>query len=119
MMKTALPEQFEVLGERFDATGHFVDIATIGQYTGLRDKNGKKIFEGDMVSIRFEDDAEPPSTPNVCYETAEVFFSNEFLVWECRFADGLVIHFAEYNDCDIFVIGNIHDNPELLEVYNG
>jgi hypothetical protein len=92
---------------------------TVGQFTGLCDKNGKKIFEGDIVSIRFEGDAEPPSNPPVWYETAEVFFSNEFLVWGCRFTDGLEMHLAEYNDCDAFVIGNIHDNPELLEVDNG
>lgn len=108
---------YRILGMRGEC--RYVDPETVGQYTGLCDKNGNKIFEWDIVSIRFEGDAIPPSTPPVWYENAEVFFSGEFLTWGCRFTDGLEMHLAEYNDCDAFVIGNIHDNPELLEVDNG
>ena len=70
---------------------------TVGQYTGLTDKNGKEIYEGDIPD-----------------GYGAVFFSNEYLGY-----------FAESNEfecgypiCDIpiiEIIGNIHENPELLE----
>lgn len=77
---------------------------TVGQYTGLTDKNGKKIFEGDIV--RF-------STP-YCSYTAPIVYQNG--VW-C--ADNKrEASFTLYSIMKLTpeVIGNIHDNPELLEV---
>lgn len=77
---------------------------TVGQYTGLVDKNGKKIFEGDIVRI-----IERGATIN-----AEVAFIN-------KYAGGWVIRSKNDSTAslcmrqDIEVIGNIHDNPELLE----
>lgn len=75
---------------------HEVDRETVVQYTGLTDKNGKRIFEGDILSlrtsrqhvVRFEDGA----------------FVLENTAIPMRFANKFEI------------IGNIHDNPELLEV---
>lgn len=83
---------------------HRVDPATVGQYTGLNDKNGKKIFEGDIV-------AQP-----VCKYTVEFDGGAFFLVpisahnpYGCPLQlIGFGIMFE--------VIGNIHDNSELLEV---
>ena len=88
---------------------------TLGQFTGLTDKNGKKIFEGDI--ILFED--ESPSN----YEYHD---STEMRCGEIKFDDGqfyitnrIVVEMEDllyYGTIDVEVIGNIHDNPELLEV---
>lgn len=84
-----------------------VDPNTVGQFTGLTDKNGRKIFEGDIVftehgSINEED-------------------GNAVIEWDedtARFVikwDGLICDFDNFYGHDLEVIGNIYDNPELLE----
>jgi len=79
-----------------------VDPSTVGQYTGLKDNNGQKIFEGDVVDILTEND----EIGVVAYE------DGGFLVN----ADGFCVDFHfNINGRDLEVIGNIHDNPELLE----
>ncbi|EHF2908548.1 TPA: YopX family protein [Listeria monocytogenes] len=78
---------------------HAIDEKTLGQYTGLKDKNGKKIFEGDIC---WEEH-------NECYGVVK-FEEGKFLyVWE-NIAEDL----WEVAD-DIEICGNIHENPELLE----
>lgn len=81
---------------------------TVGQCTGLKDKNGKLIFEGDI--LRFvNDDGE---TSNY-----EVYWSNDEAGWCIKKEDAF-----DAMDCwnetreSFEVIGNIYDNPELLEV---
>lgn len=88
---------------------------TIGQYTGLTDKNGKRIFEGDIISIPFEEDRYPYEENVIHYENAEVYFDTERYSWYVRHSDDDLVSLWEYDDRDIIVIGNIHDNPELLE----
>jgi hypothetical protein len=76
------------------------------QYTGLRDKNGKKIFEGDVVIFRNT-------------KTPALIVWNPLFASFCLRRSGWVFnHFfgeAVY-PFDVEVIGNIHENPELLEV---
>lgn len=83
-----------------------VDPETVGQYTGMLDKNGTKIFEGDIIdfSKRSEDDGYGV----VEYDADET----EFEVIYDSYYDGLG---RRYYPRDIEVVGNIYDNPELLE----
>lgn len=95
----------------------FVKPETIGQYTGLTDKNGKKIFEGDIVTY---DDAEADYEgyhDNVFLNCGEVRIS----AWDgIYFTNRQTVEMSDLYesetmvDCEI--IGNIYDNPELLEV---
>lgn len=68
------------------------------QYTGLKDKNGKEIYEGDIVNM-----------PN--------YFLDEFI--NCEIKDlrvfYLSVRHALIEESELEIIGNIHENPELLE----
>lgn len=95
---------------------------TVGQFTGLTDNDGVKIWEGDVVKI---DDNHPleyavgsASSDNISHH--KVYWDNErAMFWDTRLEDGDSL--AGYCDGDITflvegkVIGNIHDNPELLK----
>ena len=80
---------------------------TIGQYTGLTDKNGKKIFEGDIVGYYSDYRKE--------YDIGTVKYGN----FNCSCCSGVYGWFFEGEDIrehsSYEVLGNIHDNPELLK----
>lgn len=100
------------------AKSYVVDEETLGQYTGLKDKNGTKIFEGDII------EHEISKTINnkpiyICYcinysedERCLRAFKNGPKGYSYE------ISFARYciDEKKLEVIGNIYDNPELLEV---
>lgn len=78
-----------------------VDVRTIGQFTGLYDKNGKNIYEGDIVQWE-----ECVADYTFVTQTSEVFYDER---------SASFMPFGEWHYCDFEVIGNIFDNPELLE----
>lgn len=95
---------------------------TVSQYTGLTDKNGKEIFEGDIVKYQFDNDDCPFPNKNTEKRIGRVFFSEfraSFSVTAGR--NGSVsmnndLFKYVQNGNRVEVIGNIYDNPELLEV---
>ena len=88
-----------------------VDPATVGQFTGLCDKNGNKIFEGDIVT-RYKE--------NFLVIFDDAIYSACFgLFGKDRYGERTFFSF-DFSEPSIAlaVIGNIHDNPELMEAEN-
>ena len=110
---------------------HEVDPETVGQYTGLTDKNGKKIFEGDIFKFKDEAWSSYYTSCGTEYDSWEV--ENYGVVGFCddsgrfdfvryKFNENSVeadlhennsIAFADFVG-ELEIIGNIHDNPELM-----
>lgn len=84
---------------------------SVGQYTGLKDRNGKEIYEGDIIQI--PDDYEMYGM--ACGEKYEVDFKNgRFRLRPKYRPDALGYDLEGVEECE--VLGNKYENPELLEV---
>ena len=85
---------------------------TIGQYTGLTDKNGKKIFEGDICRFkRFNDIHVGEIVFNVTTASFVMRYQSIVGAYREKATQKMLLSVCD----DIEVIGNIHDNPELME----
>lgn len=83
-----------------------VDASTICQCTGLKDKNGKLIWENDIVNCLAEE-----CCGYISWNENEAGFYFNVLLEDGKFEEE---HVYDYQDC-MEIIGNIFDNPELLE----
>lgn len=88
-----------------NAKGDSVEVVHLCQYTGLKDTKGKEIYEWDIVTIGNN------------LKAVVIWFNGSF-----RFKDELSCKATYLNDIgtvirdyDVYIIGNIHDNPELLK----
>lgn len=84
------------------------------QYTGLKDKNGKEIYEGDICEVRYEYDL---NESDYCEgeSKSEVVFRDGCFCFG-KSGDGLLSQtVASYLPNNIEVVGNVYENPELLE----
>ena len=84
-----------------------VKAETVGQFTGLTDKNGKKIFDGDIIEWFSQGESEHPDFGYIEYDEQSFVWRVCWQKYDPDFMEGMQ---QEY----ISVIGNIHDNPELL-----
>lgn len=88
-----------------------VDPATVGQYTGLKDKNGKEIYEGDILDCSYVN----PMTGNKVERLFFVECGEAAFVARCIGHSPFGDIYLHFENTEGNIIGNIHDNPELLE----
>lgn len=102
-----------------------VDPETVGQYTGLKDQNDKKVFEGDVVKMHYFFENYAPGTLGV-FEDEDVLdvvikIDKFGVFFEAlnRELSGYLCDYLQDPEAELEVIGNIYDNPGLLREIKG
>ena len=80
---------------------------SLGQFTGLYDKDGKEIYEGDIILEKLKRSRKGGDLYEIVFEDCQ---------WLGKNKDGAITSLSLLNDFHVIkIIGNIHDNPELLK----
>jgi len=88
--------------------------AEIMQFTGLHDKNGKEIYEGDICIVQIQLGGFWGNTPNP--KTAQIFYDTDGAGYIAKWEWAKNQHYERLTcDIDCEVVGNIYENPELLK----
>lgn len=88
-----------------------IDVDTVGQSTGLKDKNGKEIYEGDIVKAPYLDSIFADVVNNMFVNVVVGYNQGSFVL---EYDGNLRVYISDLYD-NIEIIGNVHDNPELLK----
>lgn len=80
--------------------------STLGRFTGLTDKNGAKIFEGDIVNVK---------TISGSFINYVITWFNSDLCWVMQSLKDTSVRFRLRSCWGFEIIGNVHDNPELMK----
>ena len=86
-----------------DAKLYPVELSSVGQYTGLKDRNGKMIFEGDILKVQTSRG-----------KNSLVFYYRE-VIYNTPYFSGFIYDKGKYESKYHEVIGSIYDNPDLLK----
>ena len=93
---------FRANSDRFEIMVAKINPETLGQYIGRTDKNGRKIFEGDILEFDFDD---------IGKQMAVVYYNEKYH----SFLLNVITSNFQFTDIgDGVIVGNIHDNPELI-----
>lgn len=112
---TTTPEQGQIAYEDNDGwTGDIVDLSTLGQYTGIKDSKGRRIFEGDILSVLGSFNQKGMLT-NFHVEYVEKKGAFGMLLEAGGFVSVASLFKVRGLETDVVITGNIHDNPELLK----
>lgn len=100
MIEDVIPVSETDIVELFEYEHQVTEVEAVEQYTGLKDRNGKEIYEGDIVSVRNKNRKNE-------YDIGVVEFGKA--AFRCQFLLG------KYHSGQVEVIGNVHENANLLE----